>query len=246
MLNQRKTTMLILSIATLLLTIPFLSTRVTAAYADDDHDDVTGGSYVSKVGAEGYDVTCGDLPALTYLDIVTLIWYNTSVNYTMSIYFGGIIDMAKINAGEIWGGMQFSVNGSDIANYQIEVFFMDVVANWGVHVGMTGFYGIGANGSTFVTWSFAKSLLSTIPNLNTNLSQWTARAYVMWRSENTMQIAWDEYNYDTYAGVEMSITCVNPPPSVSGYEMMIVGLALIVSGIVMARIVAKRSRLFEK
>jgi hypothetical protein len=240
---KRRTILGIVScVAIMVLAWSGLMARGSATTVNDPQNDVGGGKIVADIGSEHYNVTCGNPPAAPSLDIKAITWFNNTVNYTIVIEFWNPIDIVKLTDGDIWGGIEFSVNGSAIEDNQLVAAFTGAVATWTVYERIT--YGNVANcainASTTITWTFAKTFLDIIPGVQ-NINQWVVRAYVMYVSIETSDVAWDEYNYSTYPETH-GITCVTGGPSIPGYDLMLVGLVMVVSSMVAARILLNRVR----
>ncbi|NMC08300.1 MAG: hypothetical protein GYA24_24045, partial [Candidatus Lokiarchaeota archaeon] len=102
----------------------------TAAAVNDPSGDVEGGKIIAATGAEHYNVTCGNRPEASFLDIKSITWTSDAVNYTIVMEYWNAIDIGKIIAGKVWGGMYFSVNGSSIDDYQLGIGFTGPVSSW--------------------------------------------------------------------------------------------------------------------
>nr|MDO8110954.1 hypothetical protein [Candidatus Sigynarchaeota archaeon] len=211
---------------------------------DDAQNDVQGGTIVADTGAEHYNVTCGNTTNAQYLDIKSITWTNDSVNYTITMAFWNPLDMARIISGNIWGGIDFSVNGSSIDAYQLGTGFTGDVFTWYIYIHGAGVSvpNCAVNSSSAITWTFSKSTLtSNVLNVQ-DVGQWSTRAYIHCVLIEESFTAWDEINYPTYPETH-GITCVSATPGVDGFVPVLVGLAIVVASLAVAGKMMAKPRL---
>nr|MDO8087099.1 hypothetical protein [Candidatus Sigynarchaeum springense]MDO8116212.1 hypothetical protein [Candidatus Sigynarchaeota archaeon] len=181
---------------------------------------------MANLGAERYNVSCGSYSTAPFIDMTSITWVDDGTNYTITITFLAAIDLQKILDDDVWGGVQFSMNGSSVDNPQLVVNFEGAVGDWTAIVTDPLHYqymtGVGSHGTNTITWSIPKSTLSFLPGL-LPVGEWTARAFVEYCSVANLVIAWDVYNYPDFPSIH-GITCVTVTQGIAGFDAIIMGL----------------------